>query len=305
MITIIGSLNMDLVVEAPRLPVPGETILGNGFRKSPGGKGGNQACATARMGAKVTLIGAVGNDAFGRELLASLAADGVDVTAVRIRQESPTGTAFIIVDPAGENQIVVAGGANATLDTATIARCESLIRRSRMVIAQLETPLPAFEDAFRLARAAGVVTLLNPAPARVLGTDLLALCDWIVANEIEARTLLGEANDGSFTPAAIARHLRHRSPRTQVLITLGRHGAWLESDSCSAHLPAFLVEAVDTVGAGDTFVGAFAAALMEGAAPESAGRLAAAAAAISVTRRGAQESIPRRAEADFMIAKHG
>jgi ribokinase len=302
-ITVVGSLNMDLFIETPHLPVPGETVLGRNFRRAPGGKGANQACTVARMGMPCSLVGAVGNDDFGTEMLASLAAAGVDVTSVARRQEVASGTAMIVVDATGQNQIVVAGGANETVTPQWIHDNSAVFRRSKAVIAQLEIPLSSVESTLRLARAAGVMTVLNPAPFHPLIAELVPLCDWIVANEGEAAGLSGMSVHSVTDAERAACELRRRFKATNVLVTLGANGAWAASGSFSGHVPAFKVEAIDTVGAGDAFIGAFVTRMVESAAIREAVQFGCAAAALAVTRQGAQSSIPTRSEVEAFLER--
>jgi ribokinase len=305
MITVVGSLNMDLFIEAARLPTPGETVLGRNFRRAPGGKGANQAVALARMGGACAMIGAVGDDSFGDEMLANLRAAGVDTNAVAQRAGAASGIAMIAVDDCGQNQIVVASGANGTLSPDDIARQTALIRRSRAVVVQLETPLPAVEAALRLGREAGALTVLNPAPWIELSDDLLRRCDWLVPNEIEAAQLSGVTMRGFADATAASKKLRGRSDGANVLITLGADGAWLDTDAFAGEVSGFKVPAVETVGAGDTFIGAFVTRLIEGAEAREAARFACAAAALAVTRRGAQAGIPLRAEVEAWLRGQG
>jgi len=305
MITVVGSLNMDLLIEAARLPSPGETVLGRNFRRAPGGKGANQAVAVARMGGTCVMIGAVGDDAFGEEMLANLRAANVDVNAVARRAGAASGVAMIALAANGQNQILVASGANETLSQDDVARHAALFRRSKAVVVQLETSLPAVEAALRLGREAGALTVLNPAPCLVLSDDLLRRCDWIVPNEIEAARLSGVTVRGRADAAMASKKLRGRSGGANVLITLGADGAWLDTDSFAGEVPGFKVEAVDTVGAGDTFIGAFVTRLIEGAEARKAARFGCAAAALAVTRRGAQEGIPFRAEVEAWLRSLG
>ncbi len=297
MITVVGSFNMDLVIEAPRFPVPGEAILGRNFRRACGGKGANQACAVARMGMPAFMIGAVGQDAFGDEMLASVKASGVDTSGVMRRREVASGTAMVVLNAEGQNQIVVANGANDTLAAEDLERCAAPISRSRALLVQLETSMESVAAALRLARAAGVLAILNPAPFAPVTDDLLRQCHFIIPNENEASRLTGIEVRDVASAAEAARHLRARS-QAGVLVTLGPTGVWLETDGYTGHVPGFQVTAVDTVGAGDTFIGAFAARLAEGAAVREAACFGCAAAAIAVTRRGAQTSIPMRSEVE-------
>jgi len=304
MITVVGSLNMDLFIDVAQLPAPGETIVGKSFRRSPGGKGANQASAIARLGYPVAMIGAVGRDGFGEELIQTLARQGVRVDAIARREGVASGTALIVLDAAGQNQIVIAAGANGTLAAADIGGCAALLRQSRAVIAQLEVPLAAAEEALKVAREAGAVAVLNPAPFVPGCEALLPLCDWLVPNETEASKLAGFEVRDLDSAARAARRLREASRGLNVLVTLGAAGAWLDTADFAGHIPAFAAEVIDTVGAGDSFVGAFVTKLVEGAAPHEAARFASAAAAIAVTRHGAQSG-PSRAETDaFLRERH-
>lgn len=296
MITVVGSLNMDLMVDAPSLPQPGETVRGWNFRLSPGGKGANQACAVARMGMKCAMVGGVGDDSFGDELLASLRGDGIDVSAVMCRTDISSGVAMITVDVAGQNQIILAAGANGTVSPLEIAQHGAILRESKAVLVQLEIPLDAGEAALHHAKQGGVLAVLNPAPYVELSDELLRLCDWIISNEIEAGQLAGVTVRTTDDAALAAQNLRERSGGARVAVTLGAAGVWLASPEFTGLIPGFTVEAVDTVAAGDTFIGAFVTRLVEGTGPQEAARFASAASAISVTRRGAQASIPTRSE---------
>jgi ribokinase len=300
MITVVGSLNMDLFIDVAQFPTPGETVVGKNFRRSPGGKGANQASAIVRLGHPVAMVGAVGRDAFGDELIETLGRQGAGVEAIKRRDGVATGTALIVLDTAGQNQIVIVAGANGTLAAADIDRCAALLRHSRAVIAQLEIPLVAVEAALRAAREAGALAVLNPAPF-VPGCDaLLPMCDWLLPNETEASKLVGFEVRDLDSAARAARRLRDASRGSNVLVTLGAAGAWLDTPDYTGHIPAFVAEAIDTVGAGDTFVGAFVTRLVKGAAPHESARYASAAAAIAVTRHGAQSG-PTRAEADAFL----
>lgn len=301
MITVVGSLNMDLLIETPRLPTPGETVHGRNFRRAAGGKGANQACAVARMGMKCGMVGAVGDDAFGDELIASLRGDGVDVDSVVCRANTASGVAMITVDAAGQNQIVLAAGANDTVSPLDIEQHAAILCASRAVLVQLEIPIPAAEAALHQAKLGRALSVLNPAPYVELSDELLRLCDWIIPNEIEAGQLAGVTVRSVNDAALASRRLRERSGGARIAVTLGAAGVWLDAPEFSGHVPGFAVRAVDTVAAGDTFIGAFITRLVEGATPHEAARFACAAAAISVTRQGAQASIPRRSEVDAWL----
>jgi ribokinase len=302
MITVVGSFNMDLFIEVPRFPAPGEAIHGKNFRVAPGGKGANQAYAVARLGTKAAMIGAVGQDQFGEAMLANLEKAGVDISGVVRRSDFASGTAMIVLDAKGENQIVVANGANNTLTAADVSRQAKLFLKSKAAIAQLETSMEATEAALRLAREAGVLTVLNPAPFTPVTDQLLSLCDWIIPNDGEASQLGGVAVSDAASAERVARSIRARSGCPNVLITLGPSGVWLDAPPVKAHVPGFKVQAVDTVGAGDTFIAAFVARLTEGANAVEAARFACAAAAIAVGRRGAQASVPAREEVNAFLS---
>lgn len=304
MITVLGSFNMDLVIEAPRFPAPGEAIHGKNFRRACGGKGANQACAVARMGMKASMIGAVGADAFGDEMLASVREAGVETSPVIRRSNVPSGAAVIVLDASGQNQIVVANGANDTLLAADIAPNAQLIARSHALVMQLETPLSGVEAAANAARQAGVPLIFNPAPYSPVPESLLRNCSFIIPNEGEAAHLTGITIRDNTSAAEAARRLRQMAPQANVLVTLGANGVWLDTDHFTGHVPGFAVTAVDTVGAGDTFIGTFAVRIVEGADVREAARFGCAAAAIAVTRRGAQTSIPSRVEVERWLQAH-
>ena len=303
MITVVGSFNMDLVIEAPRFPAPGEAILGQNFRRACGGKGANQAYAIARMGMRATMIGAVGQDAFGDEMLANLNAVNVDTSGVVRRTNIASGTAMIVLDSTGQNQIVVANGANDTLTAKDVAQCTQRITTSKALVLQLETTPESVRAALEIANDMGVMTLLNPAPFAPIADELLRRCDFVIPNENEASKLTGIDVKDLADAAAAARQLRERAGQRGVLVTLGVNGVWLDSDSFTGHVPGFEVEAVDTVGAGDTFIGAFVVRIVEGADTREAALFGCAAAALAVTRRGAQTSIPSRDEVDALLAR--
>ena len=299
-VIVIGSSNIDLVVRVPHLPFPGETVLGGAVARIAGGKGANQAVAAQRAGAKVAFIGCLGNDGYGDVAAASLSEAGLNLTHLRRVAGVATGLAFITVAASGENSIVVAPGANAAVGAADIAAAQRLIAGARIIVAQLEIPVPTVMQAFTFARAAKVITVLNPAPAHPLSDALLRLVDILVCNESEAGSLTSITVSDDASAMVAAQHLHAKGPR-QVIITLGRAGA-LISDGNTAYLqPAFVVEAVDTTAAGDAFIGALVAHLAEGATMPVAARFAAAAGALAVTRVGAQISLPMQTNiVDFL-----
>ncbi|MFC4703360.1 ribokinase [Paraburkholderia caffeinitolerans] len=298
---VVGSLNMDLVARAPRLPRPGETLAGSAFAQVAGGKGGNQAVAAARLGARVAMVGCVGADANGELLRAGLLAEGIDCSALDTAPGAPTGVALIVVDDASQNAIVIVAGSNGEVTPASLARHEAALAAAAVVVCQLETPPDAVHAALAAARRLGKITILNPAPATgPLPAAWLPLIDYLVPNELEAATLTGLPLATPEDAARAAQALRRAGARN-VLVTLGEQGvcALLADEASDAtdvsapvHWPAPKVAAVDTTAAGDTFIGALAARLAAREAPAQAIQFALRAASISVTRSGAQPSIP-------------
>jgi ribokinase len=301
-VAVAGSLNMDLVVRAPHIPQPGETIIGSDFRNVPGGKGANQAVAAARLGADVSMVGRVGHDTFAEPLLENLAADGVDHTYVTRDPEAATGVALIVVDDAGENSIVVASGANARFSPADVDAAEEALVDADVLLLQLESPLETVRRAAELARAHGAKVLLNPAPAQDLSDELLSLIDALIPNETEAALLTGRSVR-SEKDARVAAEALWDSGVETVIVTLGERGALLAQDGTVTLVPAFQVEAVDTTAAGDAFVGGFAVALAEGSALEEAVRWGNAAGALAATKMGAQPSLPTREALERLLAR--
>jgi ribokinase len=298
-VAVVGSLNMDLVARAPRLPHPGETLAGRTFAQVAGGKGGNQAVAAARLGAQVSMLGCVGADGNGAQLRAGLEAEGIDCTALETGKEA-SGVALIIVDDASQNAIVIVAGSNGEVTPESIARHEAVLAAAEVVICQLETPPDTVRAALAAARRLGKTVILNPAPATgPLPADWLPLIDYLIPNELEAAALTGLPVDTPEDAAKAAAALRAAGARN-VLVTLGARGvqATLEGGAAATLYEAPKVKAVDTTAAGDTFIGGFAAQLAQGASVETAIRFAQRAAALSVTRAGAQPSIPTRAELD-------
>jgi ribokinase len=302
-VVVVGSLNMDLVTRTPRLPQPGETLTGSGFSITQGGKGANQAVALARLGASVAMIGCVGDDDYGRALLANLGREGIDHRGVRIEHGCPTGIAAITVDDTSQNSIIVVPGSNHALTQADIEPLDRLLRDARLLICQLEVPLDTVRFALQAARRHGCTTLLNAAPILPLDDALLALVDWLVVNEIEAAALAGQAIDTPDDARSAVAHLRRRGCRN-LLITLGAQGTVAAFGDELRHFKAQKVAAIDTTGAGDTFVGGFGVAIAQGLAPEAAIRLGQAAAAIAVTRAGAQTAMPYRDEIASQPSSH-
>lgn len=305
MIVVVGSLNMDLVVRSPRLPKPGETLRGGPFATYPGGKGANQAVAAARLGAKTAIIGRVGADGFGQMLRIAAEVDGVNVEQVLDTPTMATGVSLITVEDGGQNTIVIASGANATLTPEDVEVAGSLIASARVVLLQLEVPLPAVIRAAELAREVGATVILNPAPAPAgrLPAKLLSMVDYLVPNESEAGAFLDEPS--SAPPKGLARALAAVTGVPNAIITLGEAGAVMASPSGAIHQPAFRVQAVDSTAAGDAFVAGFAVALSEGLAPTKALRWGCAAGALAATRLGAQASLPRRDEVLALLRGEG
>ena len=291
-IVVVGSINMDLVTQAPRFVGPGETILGKRFLTVPGGKGANQAVAAARLGAEVALVGALGRDAFGDQLHAGLAAEHVDLTHVARLDDSASGTASITVAD-GENQIIVVPAANTRVTPAHVEAARSLLERADAVLVQMEIPLETVEATVRLGHRLGVPVILNPAPAQKLPTDWLKLARYVTPNQHELAILLGA------DPTEDFKALMQRAP-CPVVLTRGGEGAWYREQGEPLHQPGFKVDVVDSTGAGDTFNATLAVFLKEGLA--AAVRKACAAAALSVTKLGAQGGMPTGRELDRFLA---
>ncbi|MFQ5858990.1 MAG: ribokinase [Anaerolineae bacterium] len=298
-ITVVGSLNIDLVVRAPRFPGPGETIAGHDFHTIPGGKGANQAVAAARQGADVSMVGRVGDDAFGQRLRETLRQDGVDTRHVTADPQAPTGVAVIAVDEAGENRIILAAGANGRVSPADVNAATSAIAQADVLVLQLEVPLPAVMRAIEVARENRVAVILNPAPAQPLPTELLASIDYLIPNESEAALL---ADSDASRPEQAAQALRSAGVRS-VIVTLGEQGALLVDSTRNRSVSGFAVSVVDTTAAGDAFVGAFAVALAEGQSAMAAVRWANAAGALATTVLGAQPSLPTHAAVAEFVAQ--
>jgi ribokinase len=304
-LVVTGSLNMDFVVKVERLPAPGETAMGSNFQMIPGGKGANQACVAGKLsrGVRVRMVGRVGLDPFADHLKASLAAAGVDVSTVHTTRQKPTGVALIWVDGGGQNSIVVAPGANDELSASDVESLRAVYAEARCALFQLESPLPAVQAALAAARQAGALTILDPAPARPLSSELLAQVDVLTPNESEACLLLERPPQriSADEAPAIADALRRLGPAS-VILKLGESGCYYAGPEGSYFVAGFRVEAVDATAAGDTFNAAFAVGIAEGHEVTQALRFANAAAAISVTRLGAQSSAPTREDVDDFLA---
>jgi ribokinase len=298
-IVVVGSVTMDMVTRTPQIPRIGQTVIGTGFETTPGGKGANQAVAAARLGYPVHMVGKVGDDAYGPALLKNLAAAGVNTSAMETTA-GPSGLAPIFLSEAGENSIVVVPGANGHVDGADVDRHAVLIRSAGMVLCQLEIPMATISHTFALCAEAGVPVMLDPAPAAPLPDEIWSRVAWFTPNETEAAFYL----NGDSKPEDAAQHLLAKGLRG-VVLKRGAEGAYVAvAGGKAAWVKPFKVEAVNTVGAGDCFNGAFAVALLENKDPWEAARFASATAAISVTRTGAQESMPTRAQVDALLIQH-
>jgi ribokinase len=301
-LVVVGSINLDLVSVAPRIPLRGETLIGASFASFSGGKGANQAYAAAHLGTPVSMIGKLGNDSFGAELRTNLESVGVDTTAVEVESTS-SGIAQIITAENGENVIVVIPGANARVSPLYVEKHIDVIRNASIVLTQLETPLETVEYLASVTRKEGIPLVLDPAPARPLPESLLERVDWLTPNESETCSLLGLKSQDvpEEELQEVAETLLQRGSRN-VLLKLGQHGCFLAlADGRRIHIPAYVVRAIDSTAAGDAFNGAFASALIEGHDPVRAASWASAVAAISVTRRGAQPSMPTSAEVQTFL----
>ncbi|MBO9342336.1 MAG: ribokinase [Roseiflexus sp.] len=300
-VVVFGSINMDLVVRTPRLPAPGETLTGYTFFTAPGGKGANQAVACARLGAPTRMVGRVGDDLFGEQLRASLRSFGVQDDGV-LTTPGPSGVALIAVDDLAENTIVIVPGANGSVSIADIPRLEAVLDGARILLVQLEVPIETVVAAARAAHTRGVTVILDPAPALPLPDELYALADIITPNEHEAATLTGIAVRDDQGAIAAARALIARGAR-RVAIKLGARGALTADAEGEQFWSPFTVTPVDTVAAGDAFNGGLAVALSEGRSFDEAIRWGLAAGALSVTRHGAQPSMPERNEVLTLLAQ--
>jgi ribokinase len=300
-IALLASFNMDLVMRAARAPAAGETLQGE-FSMFLGGKGFNQAVAARRMGAEVSVVGRVGDDEFGRAFLKALTAEGIDASGVAVDASAGTGVASIIVDATGENAILQSPRANRNITAADVRRAAAMIETADAALFQLELSDEGAREFAAIARDGGATVIFNPAPAAPVADEVLALCDIVVPNQFEARTLTAmpaETIDEAFTAAE---SLLARGPTT-VVVTMGAQGAVALTPTSRLHTPAFAVDVVDTVGAGDAFCAGLAVALGRGDALENAMRFANAAGALACTRAGAEPSMPRLDEVDARMSK--
>jgi ribokinase len=299
-ILVFGSINMDLVTRTPRLPVAGETLQGHEFFTVPGGKGANQAVAVARLGIPTQMVGRVGNDEFGRQLLAGLQATGMQLDGILQDKTTRSGIAVITVDDAGENNIIVISGANGQIDQTDVERLSRQLPGAAALLMQLEIPLPVVQLAAQAAHLAGVSVILDPAPAQSLPLELYPLVDIMTPNQLEASQLVGFAVDGQETAAQASEVLRQRGVGT-VIVKLGDRGVFCANAEEAFFVPAFPVQAIDTVAAGDAFNGALAVALAEGRSLQEAVVWGAAAGALCATKPGAQPSLPDRETFDTFL----
>lgn len=302
-VVVFGSINMDLVVRTPRLPAPAETITGHEFFTAPGGKGANQAVAAARLGVPTYMVGRVGGDAFGQELRQNLAGAGADVSAVFTDPAVSSGVAVIGVDDNAQNNIIIVPGANGRVGQDDLARLDAALAGAKVLLLQLEVPLEAVAAAARLAHQRGITVVLDPAPAQALPAELYILVDILTPNEVEAGQLAGAAVKSQADAATAAKKLLELGVQTAI-IKMGAAGVlYVQAGGDSTFVPAFKVQAVDTVAAGDAFNGGLAAALLEGKSLPEAIRWGAAAGALSATKMGAQPSMPARAEFDAFLSR--
>jgi ribokinase len=299
-VLVVGSANVDYVVAAPRLPAPGETVTGGTLLINHGGKGANQAVAARRLGAEVKLIGCVGDDAAGAAIRTRLAAEGIDVGGLGLTSEAATGTALIVVDPEGRNQIAVAPGANHRVSVEMVAARRGDFGWADVVMCPLELPPPTVAWTLREAKSRGALTVFNPAPVQPLPDDVWSNVDYLTPNEGEAVRLAAGTTD----PEGAAAALLARGVGT-VVVTLGAQGAIARGSATSLRVGAPAVNAVDTTGAGDAFNAALAVALGEGRSLADALRFATSAGALTCTRRGAQDSLPARADVERLLARVG
>jgi len=302
-LVVLGSVNADHVLQVPSFPRPGETLHGRNYQVIPGGKGANQAVAAARLNADTGFIACVGDDAFGINIRENFKMDRINIAGVKMEPNCPTGIAMIQVSDSGENSICISAEANAKLTADAIEHDLERIRNARYLLMQLETPMCGIEMAASAAKASGTNVVLNPAPARDLSDQLLSCVDVITPNETEAEVLTGITVTDNESAQEAANAL-HRKGIEIVLITLGAKGVWLSENGRGELISGFKVDATDTTAAGDTFNGALVTGLLEDLPLKSAIKFAHAAAAISVTRFGAQTSIPTREEVDTFLAEH-
>ncbi|MCP2124290.1 UNVERIFIED_ORG: ribokinase [Pantoea agglomerans] len=303
-LVVLGSINADHILNLETFPTPGETVTGNQYQVAFGGKGANQAVAAGRSGANIAFIACTGDDDTGERVRKQLASDNIDVAPVSVVEGESTGVALIFVNAEGENVIGIHAGANAALTTERVEAQRAIISGADALLMQLESPVESVLAAAKIAHENHTTVVLNPAPARVLSDELLALVDIITPNETEAEKLTGIRVENDDDAARAAGALHDKGIGT-VIITLGSRGVWVSANGEGRRVPGFKVKAIDTIAAGDTFNGALVTALLEGRAMDEAIRFAHAAAAIAVTRKGAQPSVPWRKEIDEFLSQQG
>ncbi|MEE9955872.1 ribokinase [Enterobacter cloacae] len=303
-LVVLGSINADHILNLETFPTPGETVTGNQYQVAFGGKGANQAVAAGRSGANIAFIACTGDDDTGERVRKQLASDNIDTAPVSVVEGESTGVALIFVNAEGENVIGIHAGANAALTTERVEAQRGIIAGAEALLMQLESPVESVLAAAKIAHENHTTVVLNPAPARVLSDELLALVDIITPNETEAEKLTGIRVENDDDAARAARALHEKGIGT-VIITLGSRGVWASVNGDGRRVPGFKVKAIDTIAAGDTFNGALVTALLEGKAMDDAIRFAHAAAAIAVTRKGAQPSVPWRKEIDEFLSQQG
>lgn len=299
---VLGSINVDHILNLPAFPAPGETLTGQAYQVAFGGKGANQAVAAGRAGATIQFIGAVGDDSVGEQLRTQFIKDHIDIKSVSVIPGQKTGVALIYVNANGENEIGIYAGANAAVTPSYLHAYQQDIIAAQALLMQLETPLATIEAAAKLAKANHTQVILNPAPAQVLSDELLQHIDIITPNETEAYTLTGIKVD-SDDSADQAAQILHQKGIAVVIITLGKRGAWVSQSGKGQLIPAFAVQAIDTIAAGDTFNGVLVTALLANEPLLHAVKIAHAASAIAVTRKGAQPSVPWQAEIAAFLQK--
>lgn len=303
-LVVLGSINADHILNLETFPTPGETVTGNQYQVAFGGKGANQAVAAGRSGANIAFIACTGDDDTGERVRKQLASDNIDIAPVSVVAGESTGVALIFVNAEGENVIGIHAGANAALTTERVNALREKIANAEALLMQLETPVESVLAAAKIAHENHTTVVLNPAPARVLSDELLALVDIITPNETEAEKLTGIRVENDVDAARATLALHDKGIGT-VIITLGSRGVWLSVNGEGRRVPGFKVKAIDTIAAGDTFNGALVTALLEGEKMDDAIRFAHAAAAIAVTRKGAQPSVPWRKEIDEFLSQQG
>lgn len=303
-LVVLGSINADHILNLESFPTPGETVTGNQYQVAFGGKGANQAVAAGRSGANIAFIACTGDDDTCERVRKQLASDNIDIAPVSVVAGESTGVALIFVNAEGENVIGIHAGANAALTTERVEAQRAIIGGAEALLMQLESPVESVLAAAKIAHENHTTVVLNPAPARVLSDELLALVDIITPNETEAEKLTGIRVENDDDAARAARALHDKGIGT-VIITLGSRGVWASVNGEGRRVPGFKVKAIDTIAAGDTFNGALVTALLEGKKMDDAIRFAHAAAAIAVTRKGAQPSVPWRKEIDEFLSQQG